>query len=207
MNQLANIIEGILLLAGNSVAKEDIKEKLGLTDKNINLAIADLKEKYTDCGILLLEVNDKLQFATNQKYADDISAVLNPIKEREFSQSMLEVASIIAYKQPITRLEVETIRGVSSEYAISALVKQKIILPVGRKDAVGKPYLFGTTETFLKKFNLKDITELPNYDELITKLKEYDTAEEQNQVFLSLDELEDEELPEFLYGEEVDVIE
>ena len=137
MNQLANIIEGILLLAGNSVAKEDIKEKLGLTDKNINLAIADLKEKYTDCGILLLEVNDKLQFATNQKYADDISAVLNPIKEREFSQSMLEVASIIAYKQPITRLEVETIRGVSSEYAISALVKQKIILPVGRKDAVG----------------------------------------------------------------------
>ena len=59
----------------------------------------------------------------------------------------------------------------------------------------------------MKKFNLKDITELPNYDELITKLKEYDTAEEQNQVFLSLDELEDEELPEFLYGEEVDVIE
>ena len=207
MNQLANIIEGILLLAGNSVSKEDIQDKLGVNESAMEMAISELKEKYADCGIILVEVKEKLQFATNQKYVDDISSVLNPIKEREFSQSMLEVASIIAYKQPITRLEVETIRGVSSEYAISALVKQNIITPVGRKDAVGKPYLFGTTENFLKKFNLKEITELPNYDELISKLKEYDTAEEQNQVFLSLDELEEDEIPDFLEGEEFDIIE
>ena len=120
---------------------------------------------------------------------------------------MLEVASIIAYKQPITRLEVETIRGVSSEYAISSLVKQKIIMAVGRKDAVGKPYLFGTTETFLKKFNLKDISELPNYDDLMEKLKEFESEEEQNEVFLSLDEDESEGVPDFLEGEDVDVIE
>ncbi len=207
MNQLANIIEGILLLAGNSVSKEDIQEKLGVKEKAINQAVAELKEKYTDCGMIIVEVKDKLQFATNQKYADDISAVLNPIKEREFSQSMLEVSSIIAYKQPITRLEVETIRGVSSEYAISSLVKQKIIMAVGRKDAVGKPYLFGTTETFLKKFNLKDISELPNYDDLMEKLKEFESEEEQNEVFLSLDEDESEGVPDFLEGEDVDVIE
>ena len=207
MNQLANIIEGILLLAGNSVSKEDIQEKLGVNEKAMNKAIQELKEKYTDCGMIIVEVKDKLQFATNQKYADDISAVLNPIKEREFSQSMLEVSSIIAYKQPITRLEVETIRGVSSEYAISSLVKQKIIMAVGRKDAVGKPYLFGTTETFLKKFNLKDISELPNYDDLMEKLKEFESEEEQNEVFLSLDEDEIEGVPDFLKGEDVDVIE
>ena len=207
MNQLANIIEGILLLAGNSVSKEDIQEKLGVNEKAMNKAIQELKEKYTDCGMIIVEVKDKLQFATNQKYADDISAVLNPIKEREFSQSMLEVSSIIAYKQPITRLEVETIRGVSSEYAISSLVKQKIIMAVGRKDAVGKPYLFGTTETFLKKFNLKDISELPNYDDLMEKLKEFESEEEQNEVFLSLDEDEIEGVPDFLEGEDVDVIE
>ena len=207
MNQLANIIEGILLLAGNSVSKEDIQEKLGVKEKAINQAVAELKEKYTDCGMIIVEVKDKLQFATNQKYADDISAVLNPIKEREFSQSMLEVSSIIAYKQPITRLEVETIRGVSSEYAISSLVKQKIIMAVGRKDAVGKPYLYGTTETFLKKFNLKDISELPNYDDLMEKLKEFESEEEQNEVFLSLDEDESEGVPDFLEGEDVDVIE
>ncbi|MEG1520305.1 MAG: SMC-Scp complex subunit ScpB, partial [Clostridia bacterium] len=172
MDSLANIIEGILFLSGTSVSRDEIQEKLGASPIEIENAISEIKAKFSDSGIIFIEVEDRIQFATNQKYVEQISAVLNPIREREFSQSMLETASIIAYKQPITRLEVEKIRGVSSEYAMSALLKQGIITAVGRKDAVGKPYLFGTTETFLKKFNLKSIEELPNYAELMKKLSE-----------------------------------
>ncbi|MEG2117031.1 MAG: SMC-Scp complex subunit ScpB, partial [Clostridia bacterium] len=193
--------EGILFLSGTSVSRDEIQEKLGASPIEIENAISEIKAKFSDSGIIFIEVEDRIQFATNQKYVEQISAVLNPIREREFSQSMLETASIIAYKQPITRLEVEKIRGVSSEYAMSALLKQGIIMAVGRKDAVGKPYLFGTTETFLKKFNLKSIEELPNYAELMKKLSEL--VDEPTDDILPID---DEKLPDFLVGEDIEIV-
>ncbi|MEG2002397.1 MAG: SMC-Scp complex subunit ScpB [Clostridia bacterium] len=201
MDSLANIIEGILFLSGTSVSRDEIQEKLGAAPIEIEHAISEIKAKFSDSGIIFIEVEDRIQFATNQKYVEQISAVLNPIREREFSQSMLETASIIAYKQPITRLEVEKIRGVSSEYAMTALLKQGIITAVGRKDAVGKPYLFGTTETFLKKFNLKSIEELPNYAELMKKLSEL--VDEPTDDILPID---DEKLPDFLVGEDIEIV-
>ncbi|MEG1805141.1 MAG: SMC-Scp complex subunit ScpB [Clostridia bacterium] len=201
MDSLSNIIEGILFLSGTSVSRDEIQEKLGVSPIEIENAINEIKAKFSDSGIIFIEVEDRIQFATNQKYVEQISAVLNPIREREFSQSMLETASIIAYKQPITRLEVEKIRGVSSEYAMTALLKQGIIMAVGRKDAVGKPYLFGTTETFLKKFNLKSIEELPNYAELMKKLSEL--VDEPTDDILPID---DEKLPDFLVGEDIEIV-
>lgn len=203
MEYLENIIEAILFLAGTSVSKNEIQEKLNVSPLEIEEAVSKIKQKFNDSGIILIEVENKIQFSTNQKYADEISLVLNPIREREFSQSMLEVASIIAYKQPITRLEVEKIRGVSSEYAISSLLKQEIIEVVGRKDAIGKPYLFGTTENFLKKFNLKHIEDLPNYEELVLKLAILDEAEDGDEEYFDDNEFEK---PKFLDGEEVDII-
>lgn len=203
MECLENIIEAILFLAGTSVSKNEIQEKFNVSPLEIEEAVSKIKQKFNDSGIILIEVENKIQFSTNQKYADEISLVLNPIREREFSQSMLEVASIIAYKQPITRLEVEKIRGVSSEYAISSLLKQEIIEVVGRKDAIGKPYLFGTTENFLKKFNLKHIEDLPNYEELVLKLAILDEAEDGDEEYFDDNEFEK---PKFLDGEEVDII-
>lgn len=199
MKDLSKILEGILFLAGDSIAEEDIKSRLEVTPEEFEEAVKYLVDKYSVAGINLLRFDGKLQFATNPKYVEQISAVLNPIRERAFSQSMLEVAAIVAYKQPVTRLEIEKIRGVSSEYAVSALLKQNVIEVVGRKDAVGKPFLFGTTENFLKKFNLSKITDLPEYESLAEKLKEFDDLDSE----LAEDYSDDALLsPDFLEGEE-----
>lgn len=172
METLANIIESILFVSGKEVAVKDISEKLGLTDKEVIRVAKDLQAKYEgDSGINLLIFNKKLQFCSNPKYAEDVATVLNPIKERELSRSMLEVAAIIAYKQPVTRLDLEEIRGCNSEYAIQNLLKLEVIEVVGRKDAVGKPVLFGTTDKFLKRFQISSLDELPDYDELMDKIK------------------------------------
>ena len=171
LEKLTNIIESILFVSGTQVAITDITDKLEITDKEINEVVKKLKEKYSgDSGIQLLSFNKKLQFCSNPTYADEVSSVLNPIKERELSKSMLEVAAIIAYKQPVTRIDLEEIRG-NSEYAVQKLLELGVIEPVGRKDAVGKPVLFGTTDKFLKRFQISSLDELPDYDELINKIQ------------------------------------
>ena len=131
-----------------------------------------MKERFSgDSGIVLLEFNDKLQLSSNANYAETVSLVLNPIRERNLSKATLETIAIIAYKQPITRLEIEEIRGVSCDYAISILLEHNLIEVVGRKDAVGRPILFGTTDEFLKRFNLKSIDELPDYKTLLDQIE------------------------------------
>ena len=170
LEKLTNIIESILFVSGKQVAISDIAEKLEVSEKEINEAVKIISEKYSgDSGIQLLVFNKKLQFCSNPAYADDVSAVLNPIKEKELTKSMLEVAAIIAYKQPVTRIDLEEIRG-NSEYAVQKLLELGIIEPVGRKDAVGRPVLFGTTDEFLKRFQISSLDELPDYEELISKI-------------------------------------
>ncbi len=173
MKTLTSIIESILFVSGDAVAVRDISEKLEVTDKEILAAANELKEKYNeDSGINLLIFNKKLQFCSNKANAEAVSSVLNPIKERELSRSMLEVAAIIAYKQPVTRIDLEELRGSNSEYAISNLLKLNMIEVVGRKDTVGKPVLFGTTDEFLKRFQISSLNDLPDYEELMAKITE-----------------------------------
>lgn len=206
MKDLDKKIEGILFVSGESVEIEEIQNSLLVTKKEIAEAVEILRDRYKDRGIKLLEFENKLQFSSNGDFAKDIEAVLSPIRERKFSQSMLETISIIAYKQPVTRLDVEKIRGVSSDYAISNLLHQDIIKVVGRKDAVGKPYLFGTTEMFLKKFNLNDISALPSYEELTEKLKEIELVgdEEDDEIIVEDDLINS---SDFLDEEDVEIIE
>ena len=173
METLASIIESILFVSGDAVAVKDISEKLCLTDKEV-LSIAEKlqREKYNaDSGIHLLIFNKKLQFGTNKNNAESVATVLNPIKERELSRSMLEVAAIIAYKQPVTRMDLEDIRNCSCEYALQNLLKLGVVEVVGRKDSIGHPALFGTTDNFLKRFQISSLDELPDYDGLIDKIK------------------------------------
>ena len=234
--KLTNIIESILYVSGTQVAISDIAEKLELSDKEIAEAVKALKEKYSgNSGIQLLQFNKKLQFSSNPAYADDVSAVLNPIKEKELSKSMLEVAAIIAYKQPVTRIDLEEIRG-NSEYAVQKLLELGIIEPVGRKDAVGRPVMFGTTDKFLKRFQISSLDELPDYEELINRIqlihgqndnesylykKDEYSEEPLNEAALTaiekekntdkaedfdLPDMSEEEIPDFLQGEEVDKI-
>ena len=232
LEKLTNIIESIAFVSGNAVSIKDIAEKLEVEEKYITHAIKKLQEKYSgDSGIQLLYFNKKIQFASNSEYADEVSSVLNPIKERELSRSLLETSAIIAYKQPVTRIDLEQIRG-NSEYAVQKLLELGIIEPVGRKDAVGKPILYGTTDEFLKRFQISSLDELPDYEELLDKIAtirgvkndddylyskdvyveeesaitEIETTNQVTNDDFDLPPIEDEEIPDFLKGEQVEKI-
>ena len=177
MDNLTNIIEAVIFGSGEAVPVKYIIEKLGCTLKEVNKCVDELKEKYTGTsGIYLLTFNGKLQFATNPEYKKPVSDVLTPIKEKEFTKTILECAAIIAYKQPITKPELEDIRQVSCDYAIHTLLELEMIVPCGRKDAVGKPILYATTDNFLKRFKLNSINELPDYDELMAQIAELNSS-------------------------------
>ena len=171
LETLTNTIEAILFASGKAVAIADIAEKLGVTLGEVKKSLKELQEHYgTEGGIQLLEFNKKAQLASNPAFKDEISAVLNPIREKELTRTILECAAIVAYKQPITRTEIEMMRGVNSNYGIDALLELKLIYPCGRKDAVGHPVLFATTDEFLKRFKLQSLAQLPDYDTLMEKI-------------------------------------
>ena len=175
MEKLTNIIEAILFASGKAVAYSDICDKLSMTSRELRKALDELKEKYgEEGGIQLLEFNKKAQLASNPHYKEQVEAVLNPIREKELTRTILECAAIIAYKQPITRTEIEILRGCNSDYAVNALLELKLIEPCGRKDAVGRPILFATTDEFLKRFRLRSLADLPDYDELMKAIKRED---------------------------------
>ena len=172
MEKSTNIIEAILFASGNAVAYSDICDKLAITNRELRKSLDELKEKYgEEGGIQLLEFNKKAQLASNPRYKNEVETVLNPIREKELTRTILECAAIIAYKQPITRTEIEILRGCNSDYAVNALVELKLIEPCGRKDAVGRPVLFATTDEFLKRFRLHSLADLPDYDELMKAIK------------------------------------
>ena len=130
MDNLTNIIEAIVFASGEAVPVKFIVEKLDCTLKEVNASVSELKEKYSgENGIHLLTFNGKLQFATNPAYKAPVSDVLTPIKEKEFTKTILECAAIIAYKQPITKPELEDIRQVSCDYAIHTLLELEMIVP------------------------------------------------------------------------------
>ncbi len=179
MEKLTNIIEAILFASGEAVEVDIFREKLQVSKIEMDKAIRKLENKYSgDNGIYLLHFNHKLQMATNPEYKEAIASVLTPIREKEFTATILECAAIIAYKQPITRTDLEKIRnGRSSDYAITTLMTLDMIEPVGRKDTPGKPVLYGTTDSFLKRFKLRSIKELPDYEEFLRKLADINSWE------------------------------
>lgn len=190
MDQLTNTIEAVLFASGKGVAIADIAEKLEVTEGEVKKALGELREKYSgDSGIVLLEFNKKAQLGSNPKYKEGISAVLNPIREKELTRTILETAAIVAYKQPITRTEIELLRGVNSDYAVNALLELKLIYPCGRKDAVGKPILFATTDEFLKRFKLNSLEDLPDYDTLMAAITR---TEDRDSYLYAREELESE---------------
>ena len=172
MENLTSIIEAILFAAGDAVPIELLRDKLEITKKEADESIRKLEKKYSgSCGIRLLHFNNKLQLATNPDYKEPVSSALMPIREKEFTRTILECSAIIAYKQPITRTELENIRGgMSCDYAISTLLNLEMITPCGRRETPGRPIEYATTDNFLKRFKLKSLAELPDYDELMARI-------------------------------------
>ena len=117
-------------------------------------------------GIVIREVNKAFQFVTREENADYVRRLCTPVKAKKLSQSALEVLAIIAYKQPVTKGEMEAIRGIKCDRVVEGLVNKDLIREVGRSSAIGRPILYGTTDTFLRNFGFTSLKELPDIEDI-----------------------------------------
>lgn len=129
-------------------------------------------------GILIREVNKSFQFVTNYQNNEYIQKLCTPVKEKKLSQSALEVLAIIAYKQPVTKGEIESIRGVKCDRVLDGLMKRDLIAEVGRSAGIGRPILYGTTVAFLKNFGFKNLKELPEINDIGNVMNDDEEADE-----------------------------
>ncbi len=160
-NQAA--IEAVLFSMGDAVSAKDLSKVLEIDVKDLEKILQDMMDRYEsqDRGIRLVKLEDSYQLCTKNEYFDILSQLVNMPKKHNLTDSLMETLSIIAYKQPVTRQEIEAIRGVSCVHAINKLVDYKLVTEVGRLDAIGRPILFGTTEDFLRSFGVTSMDELP----------------------------------------------
>ncbi len=170
----ASAIEAMLFAAGDAVETEALKEVLNITQIEFNSALILLMERYSGGGLQLLQFADKLQLSTRKEYSSHIERLLNPEKRKSLSQAALEVLSIIAYKQPVTRGDIEQIRGVKCDYTVSLLEARGLIRETGRRDSLGHPILFGTTDEFLKLVGISSLNELPSENILSAFIEDSD---------------------------------
>lgn len=169
-----------MFLASDGVTVDFLCEKLGLEKSEVEEALKGLREKYSGAsGIHLIKFKNSWQLSTNPAYQEEVAMILNPVREKALTRSALETLAIIAYKQPLTRLDIEDIRGVDSAYALQILSQNNMIEVVGRKDTVGNPLIYATSDEFLKRFELESIEELPSYEDLIEKIKVISTKEDE----------------------------
>lgn len=161
-DHVKRIIEGLLFMAGEPLSGQKLAEILELDEENMLLLLEQLRDEYdkAERGIMLSEVAGGYQFCTRPDIAPYVEKLYKP-QPAVLSQAALETLSIIAFKQPVTRLEIEAIRGVKADSALHTLLERKLIKEVGRKEGLGRPILYGTTVEFLRQFGLKDLTDLP----------------------------------------------
>lgn len=178
--EIKAIVEAILFAVGNSVTIEKLAEVMETDKKKIREIIAQLKADYEadDRGIELIELENAVQLGTKGMAYDYLAKIAKTPPKYVLTDTVLETLSIVAYKQPVTRSEIEKIRGVSCDHAVNKLIEYELIEEVGRLDAPGKPLLFGTTEQFLRSFGVKSIGDLPEMNpEIVEDFKQQAEAE------------------------------
>lgn len=180
-------IEALLFSAGKALDLSEIAQALGHDKETVRKITEDLMLSYEqeERGIRIKRLENSYQLCTKEEYYDTLIHFLSRPKKYNLSQVMLETLSIIAYKQPVTRQEIEKIRGVKCDHAINKLIEYSLVCEVGRLDAIGKPILFGTTEEFLRCFGVDSIQALPKLSE--SKINDFkQEAEEEVQLSLNL---------------------
>ena len=174
------VLESILFTMGESVEVERLAAVIEEDKKTTKELLLEMKDNYEsrECGITLMELEDSFQMCTKGDMYEYLIKIAKTPRKYVLTDTLLETLSIIAYKQPITRLEIEKIRGVSCDHAVNRLVEFGLIAEVGRMDAPGRPLLFGTTEEFLRSFGVKSLEELPELSQIqIEEFKEQAEAE------------------------------
>ncbi len=166
--KIKGIIEAVLFAMGESVALSRLAEVLEMEEDALKEVLSEMQKDYSglDRGICLIELDGAYQICTKIETYEYIKKLVSQPKKRSLTDVMLETLSIIAYKQPVTKQEIESIRGVKSDFAINKLLEYRLVKELGRLDTIGHPIVFGTTEEFLRCFGVSSIEELPEIDEV-----------------------------------------
>ena len=162
LTEQISAVEAVLFASGEPVAVQALIEMLGVTVQEFEPVLQGLALRYDeDCGVRLMRFDDSLQLCTRPQYMDLIEKVLQPVRKQTLTQAALETLAVVAYRQPVTRMEIEQIRGVQCDRAVATLLHHGLIAEVGRKESIGRPILYGTTEKFLQHFALTSLEALP----------------------------------------------
>jgi segregation and condensation protein B len=172
--EIVDTVEALLFVADAPVPAETLARTLGMNEGQVEQALEVLQERLASGGPLqVVRLAGGWQLCTKSDYAEMIAAFLKPQRQR-LSRSLMEVLAVIAYRQPITLAEIDLARGVQSDYSVRQLAERRLVHEVGRKQAPGRPVLYGTTQQFLHQFNLNDLSELPK---LAMELADVDSAQ------------------------------
>ncbi|MCR5330483.1 MAG: SMC-Scp complex subunit ScpB [Lachnospiraceae bacterium] len=187
MKLLLAHVEAILFTMGEAVEISRIAEAVGHDEDTVRKVIRNLMDRYEDnsFGVQIIELDGAFQMCTKPSMYETIIKITNVPKKYILTDVLLETLSIIAYKQPITKAEIEEIRGVNSDHSVNKLLEYNLICEVGRKNTPGRPCMFGTSEEFLRNFGLSSLDDLPSANEEM--LEEFKTeAEDEMQLKLDI---------------------
>ncbi len=161
--EASHIIEAILFVSGDAVTVPDIALALNISEMETISAVEFLQREYESQtrGFTLRRYGDHLKLETRAEYAPYVERMLQPVQRQSLTQASLETLAVIAYRQPATKGMVEQVRGVKCDYSVQSLLNKGLIKEVGRKEALGRPILYATTDKFLEHFGISDIRELP----------------------------------------------
>ena len=184
------VLEAVLFTMGRSVELSQLAAAIGQSRETAAKAMERLSRRYEEsgaCGMQILHLEDSYQMCTKSKYYENLIQVASAPKKQVLTEVMLETLSIIAYKQPVTKLEIEKIRGVKSDHAVNRLIEYNLVYEAGRLDAPGRPALFATTEEFLRRFGGGSTEDLPSMN---PEQREEIKAEVEEELQLQPEELE-----------------
>ncbi len=187
LERMEAVIEAVLFTMGESVETSKLALSIEQDTATTRKIVRNMMDKYNkeDRGIKIIELEDSFQLCTKSEFYENLIKVATQPKHHVLSDAALETLSIIAYKQPVTRIEIEQIRGVKCDYAVNKLIEYNLVTELGRLDAPGRPILFGTTEDFLRSFGLTSVEDLPTISpDMLADFKV--EAEEETQLKLDI---------------------
>ena len=187
LEKIEAAVEAVLFAMGDAVSVDKLAAAIAHDTETTRKLVHQMMDRYNsrEGGLEIIELEDSFQLCTRKEYYDTLIKVAKQPKKYVLTDVQLEVLSIVAYKQPVTRQEVEKIRGVNSDHALNRLVEYGLVGEAGRLDAPGRPILFGTTEEFLRNFGVRSTEELPSIQpDLMEEMKS--EAEEEVQLKLNL---------------------
>lgn len=184
--KLKSALESMMFVWGEPLSVNDGAAVLETDRKEVRELLRELKNEYEQegRGIRIREINDSFQFVTLKDNEQFIEKLCRPVKVKRLSQAALEVLAIIAYRQPVTRGEIDTIRGIKSERVIDGLMNRKMVEVCGKSDGIGRPNLYGTTDEFLKTFGFESLKDLPDIEGFKIKSAADEETDEEDEDYI-----------------------